>query len=71
MGRQEAARRGLHVIGTLGLLGTAADEGRVDFGDAVNRLRKTSFRASDALLRSLLARYSRRTPEEVERDGDE
>jgi predicted nucleic acid-binding protein len=54
MGRREAERRGLPVIGTIGLLREAAGEGLLDLRTSIDRLRKTSFHISPAILASLL-----------------
>ena len=43
-GRKAARQRALHVTGTLGVLGQAAQRGLVDFPRAVARLHTTSFR---------------------------
>jgi len=54
-----AARgKGLRVTGTLGLLDLSAQRGLVDFAQAINRLRQTTFRIPDALLDSLIKKYS-------------
>jgi predicted nucleic acid-binding protein len=53
-GRREAERRGLHVIGTIGVLREAADEGLLDLRSAIERLRQTSFHISPAILARLL-----------------
>lgn len=58
---EKAARRvardlGLTVTGLLGILDLAAARGQIDLATAVQRLRQTSFRASPALLASLLRR---------------
>ena len=50
LGRCEALRRGLPVIGTLGVLVKAADNGLLDFNQAIDRLRETSFYLSADLL---------------------
>ena len=55
--RRVAAARGLRVTGTLGVLGEAAARGLVDFTLAVERLRKTTFRYSAALLKAAIDRY--------------
>ena len=55
-GRQEALRRHLNVFGTLRVLADASEEGIVDLGGAVDRLRLTNFRASEELFQWLLAR---------------
>ncbi len=59
-GRREAARRGIATTGTLGVLNDAAGRDLIDLADALNRLDKTTFRASPALLRELLERERRR-----------
>jgi predicted nucleic acid-binding protein len=57
-GRQAAQRRALHVTGTLGVLGQAAQRGLVDFPRAVARLHTTSFRMPPpAILQAIMARY--------------
>lgn len=55
--RRVAAERGLRVTGTLGVLGEAATRGLVDFAAAIDRLRKTNFRCSPALLKATLDRF--------------
>src|SRR6266850_3697141 len=42
-GRQEAEKRGLRVIGTLGVLVVAHERGLVDLTAAIDRLRQTTF----------------------------
>lgn len=59
-GRQEAIRRHLTVIGTLGVLGEAADRNWVDLPAAVAALKATSFRANDILYHEILVRYEQR-----------
>ena len=54
IGRREAERRGLPVIGTIGVLREAATEGMVDLRAALERLRQTSFHISPAILDRLL-----------------
>jgi predicted nucleic acid-binding protein len=54
LGRREAERRGLSVIGTIGVLREAADEGLLDLRITIERLRQTSFHISPAILASLL-----------------
>ena len=58
-GRREVQRRKLPVAGTLAVLGTAHAHGLVDLPSAIDRLRKTSFRYSPSLLKSVLDRYQR------------
>jgi predicted nucleic acid-binding protein len=55
LGRREAERRGLSVIGTIGVLREAADEGLLDLRISIERLRQTSFHISPAILAILLA----------------
>ncbi|MEO8660197.1 MAG: DUF3368 domain-containing protein [Bryobacteraceae bacterium] len=55
--RRVAADRGLHVTGTLGVVGEAATRGRVDLIEALDLLRKTNFRYSPALLKATLDRF--------------
>jgi predicted nucleic acid-binding protein len=54
LGRREAERRGLPVIGTVGVLREAAAEGLLDLRIALDRLRQTSFHISPAVLDRLL-----------------
>lgn len=58
--RLAAAKRGLRVTGVLGVLAEAANLRRVDLPAAIDRLTKTSFRSSPALLKSVLDRHPRR-----------
>lgn len=55
--RQAAAERGLNVAGLLGILDEAAGRGLIDLLTCVERLQRTTFRASPRLLRSLLDRH--------------
>ena len=57
-GRREAERRGLSVIGTLGVLREASVEGLLDLRTAIDCLRGTSFHISPAILASLLGEKS-------------
>ena len=54
-----ARSKGLRVTGTLGILDIAAQRGLVNFGEAVNRLRRTTFRLPEALLDSLMKKHVR------------
>ena len=56
LARREAERRGLPVMGTIGLLSEAAGEGLNDLRDCVRRLRQTSFHISPAILAQLLGK---------------
>jgi len=53
-----ARGKGLRVTGTLGVLDLAAQRGLVNFGQAVNRLRRTTFRIPEALLDSLVRKHA-------------
>jgi predicted nucleic acid-binding protein len=54
--RRAASALGLSVMGLIGILASAAAQGRVDLVQVVERLRRTNFRVSAELLRDLLAR---------------
>ena len=54
LGRQEAQRRGLDIIGTIGVLLEAHQRGFLDLRLAVERLRLTSFHIEPSILASLL-----------------
>ncbi len=58
-GFRAARRRGLRVTGTLGLLDLAAERGLVDFGQAIERLGRTSFRRPEAIICDLLRKHAR------------
>ena len=58
--RRVAAGRGLRVTGILGVLGEAATRRLVELAPAIDRLRRTSFRSSPALLKATLDRFSTR-----------
>jgi len=51
LGRKEAVRIGLTVIGTLGILQEAHDRGLLDLRTAIDLLAATNFKISDALLK--------------------
>jgi predicted nucleic acid-binding protein len=55
-GRTEAARFGLWVVGTIGLLEAAAQRGLLDFRAAIQRLRQTNARLDEELIQAALAR---------------
>ena len=52
--RAVATGFGLRMSGTLGLLKEAASNGLVDLDRAIDKLRRTNFRYSPALLKSIL-----------------
>lgn len=54
LGRKIALSRGLKITGLLGVLNEAAKGGLLDLPDVINRLQKTTFRASSKLLQLLL-----------------
>lgn len=56
-GRRVAKQRGVPVTGTIGVLDEAASGGLVDARQAADRLRETSFRASEELYQWLLSRH--------------
>ncbi len=58
--RHVAADRGLRVTGTLGVLSEAATRELVELVTALDRLRKTNFRYSPALLKVTLDRFHKR-----------
>jgi predicted nucleic acid-binding protein len=49
-GREKAQKRGIFVVGTLGVLNSAAEKGLLDSREALYRLQQTSFRASEKLI---------------------
>lgn len=57
-GRAEAERRHLFVTGTLGILAEAHQQGLLDFGAALTRLRQTNFYMSAALVNRVHQRLS-------------
>ena len=58
--RRIATARGLSVTGTLGVLSQAAAQGLVELAPAIDDLRRTSFRASPALLKETLDHFGSR-----------
>lgn len=54
--RKVAVTRGLRVTGLLGILADAASQEMVDLTSSIDRLRRTTFRASPAILRTFLLR---------------
>ena len=59
-GRRVANRRKLRILGTLGILGLAAESDLLDLPSAVDRLRRTTFYVAPSLLRTLLERDEER-----------
>ena len=58
-GVKVARNHGLRVTGTLGLLELCAQSGLVDFTEAAERLRLTTFRSPEALLETMLRKHRR------------
>jgi predicted nucleic acid-binding protein len=58
-GRRVAGHRGIAIAGTLGVLDRAAERGLINFRQAVELLRHTTFRVSEAVLQPLLDRHDR------------
>jgi predicted nucleic acid-binding protein len=56
--RRIATERGMQITGTLGVLGEAAARGMVDLPAAIDRLRRTNFRCSPALMKATLDRFT-------------
>jgi predicted nucleic acid-binding protein len=56
-GREEAEKRGVKVIGTLGVLVAAYENGLLDLTEALGRLRQTTFHVSPKLLAAILQKY--------------
>ena len=52
-----AQRKGLRVTGTLGVLDLAAERGLLDFGPAIDKLGRTTFRRPESLLKALLKKH--------------
>ncbi len=58
--RRAASGRGLKVTGVLGVLAEAASRGLLNLPEALDRLTRTSFRYSPALLKEVLGRFPER-----------
>jgi predicted nucleic acid-binding protein len=64
LGRRAAAERGLRVIGTIGILESAAERDLIDSGYAFAKVKKTDFWVSPAFLDERLALFlARKHPE--------
>ena len=55
--RRVATQFQLEIVGLLGILGSAANKGLINFSDVIARLQQTTFRASPKLIGSLLQQY--------------
>jgi len=58
--RQEAAKRNISTVGTLGILDRAAEKGLVDFSQALHLLKRTSFYISVSVEQFFLERDAQR-----------
>ncbi|MBD1824173.1 DUF3368 domain-containing protein [Cyanobacteria bacterium FACHB-DQ100] len=56
--RNIASKRGLAIVGVLGILVKAGQQGKIDFPSAIARLKQTSFRASASLIQALLDQFT-------------
>lgn len=54
LGRRIAEERGIAIIGTLGILDDAADQGLVNLAEAIVQLQQTNFRVSRRIIQALL-----------------
>jgi predicted nucleic acid-binding protein len=63
-GREEAEKRGLKVIGTVGVIASAHESGLLDLIGAFDRLRQTTFHVSPKLLAAILRKYQSTAEEE-------
>ncbi|MGG6264814.1 DUF3368 domain-containing protein [Leptolyngbya sp. AN03gr2] len=55
--RNVASKRGLAIVGVLGILVQAGHQGKIDFPIAIARLQQTTFRASASLIQTLLDQF--------------
>jgi predicted nucleic acid-binding protein len=67
--RRVAAERGLHVIGTMGVLDQAAERNLIDLATILDRLLQTTFRVDRRLVKQLLERDSERVRRHGEPEG--
>ncbi len=56
--RTIASKRGFAIVGVLGILVRAGQQGKIDFPAAISRLQQTTFRASASLIQTLLDQFS-------------
>lgn len=54
LGRQIAEERGIAIIGTLGILDDAADQGLINLAEVIAQLQQTNFRVSRRIIQALL-----------------
>ena len=62
-GVRVARKRGLTVVGTLGILERAAEQRHIELPVAIERLQQTTFRAAPPLMAALLERDAKRRAE--------
>lgn len=55
--RAVATQRGLAIVGVLGILVKAGQQGKIDFPTAISRLQQTTFRASASLIQTLIDQF--------------
>ena len=55
--RTIASKQGFEIVGVLGILVRAGQQGRIDFPAAIARLQQTTFRASASLIQTLLDQF--------------
>lgn len=63
-GREEAEKRGLKIIGTLGVIIAAHERDLLDLTETFDRLRQTTFHVSSKLLAAILRKYQVRAEED-------
>lgn len=54
LGRQVAEERGIAIIGTVGILDDAAEQGLINLAEAIAQLQQTNFRISRRIIQALL-----------------
>lgn len=54
LGRRIAEERGIAIIGTVGILDDAAEQGLINLAEAIAQLQKTNFRVSRRIIQALL-----------------
>ncbi len=59
-GRKAASRRGIVILGTLGVLERAASVGFLQLEDAIAQIRQTDFRLSDEVIQAVVDRHRNR-----------
>jgi predicted nucleic acid-binding protein len=62
-GRKAAVRRGIPILGTLGVLERAATAGLCRLEEVIEQIRQTDFRVSDEVIQAILDRNATRSSE--------